>query len=120
MTISTDLSSAMLRRAVQLKEQIENLEKELDQILSQSGRPQQQRSVAMARSRPGISPAGRARIVAAQKRRWAIHRAQAKSTRTNSSARTSTKAPKGGIPPELRAKLAAQAKARWAKVKALG
>jgi hypothetical protein len=72
----------------------------------------------MTRRHPGISPAGRARIVAAQKRRWAMHRAQAKATRSHSSASTSTKAPKGGIPPELRAKLAARAKARWAKVKA--
>jgi len=118
MTILTDVSSALLRRAVQLKEQIENLEKELNTILGQSG---PRRSMAMTRSRPGISPAGRARIVAAQKRRWAIHRAQAKAaTRSNSSARTSMKAPKGGIPPALRAKLAAQAKARWAKVKAMG
>ena len=107
----------MLRRAVQLKEQIENLEKELNTILGQTG---PQRSMAMARSRPGISAAGRARIVAAQKRRWAMHRAQAKATHSNSSARTATKAPKGGIPPQLRAKLAAQAKARWAKVKAMG
>ena len=118
MTILTDVSSALLRRAVQLKEQIEDLEKELNGILSQSG---PQRSMAMSRSRPGISPAGRARIVAAQKRRWAMHRAQAKAaTRSSSSTRTSAKAPKGGIPPELRAKLAAQAKARWAKVKAIG
>lgn len=117
MTILTDLSSAALRRAVQLKEQIEVLERELNILLGQSG---PKRSVPMSRSRPGISPAGRARIVAAQKRRWAMHRAQAKSARSNASARTSTKAPKGGIPPELRAKLAAQAKARWAKVKAMG
>jgi hypothetical protein len=116
MTILTDVSSALLRRAVQLKEQIEELEKELNNILGQTG---SERSMAMSRSRPGISPAGRARIVAAQKRRWAMHRAQAKAARSNSSARTSTKAPKGGIPPELRAKLAAQAKARWAKVKAM-
>jgi hypothetical protein len=117
MTILTDLSSAMLRRAVQLKEQIEKLENELNTILGESG---SQRSMAMTRSRPGISAAGRARIVAAQKRRWAMHRAQAKAAHTISSARTSTKAPKGGSPPALRAKLAAQAKARWAKVKAMG
>lgn len=118
MTILTDVSSALLRRAVQLKEQIEELEKELNGILGQT--PGAPRSMPMTRNRPGISPAGRARIVAAQKRRWATHRAQAKAARTNSSARTATKAPKGGIPPELRAKLAAQAKARWAKVKATG
>ncbi len=105
----------MLRRAVQLKEQIESLESELNKILAE----QQPRAMAMGRPHPGISPAGRARIVAAQKRRWAMHRAQAKATRSNSSARTSIKAPKGGIPPALRAKLAAQAKARWAKVKAM-
>ncbi len=118
MTILTDVSSALLRRAVQLKEQIEGLEKELNNILGQTS---PKRSMAMTRSRPGISPAGRARIVAAQKRRWAMHRAQAKAaTRSSSSARIATKAPKGGIPPQLRAKLAAQAKARWAKVKSMG
>jgi hypothetical protein len=119
MTILTDLSSAMLKRAVQLKEQIEDLERELNQILCQSGGGQQ-RAMAMSRRHPGISAAGRARIIAAQKRRWAMHRAQAKAARSNSSAKTSVKAPKGGIPPELRAKLAAEAKARWAKVKGQG
>jgi hypothetical protein len=119
MTILTDVSSALLRRAVQLKEQIEELEKELNGVLSQTGG--RQRSMAMTRQHPGISAAGRARIVAAQKRRWAMHRAQAKAaTRSSSSARTSVKAPRGGIPPALRAKLAAQAKARWAKVKSQG
>jgi hypothetical protein len=116
MRILTDLSSAMLRRAVQLKEQIETMEGELNKILGEE-RP---RAMAMARRHPGISEAGRARIVAAQKKRWAMHRAQAKASRSNSSARTSVKAPKGGIPPALRQKLAAQAKARWAKVKAQG
>jgi hypothetical protein len=116
MRILTDLSSAMLRRAVQLKEQIETLESELNKVIGEE-RP---RAMAMARRHPGISAAGRARIIAAQKKRWALHRAQAKAARTNSSARTSMKAPKGGIPPALRAKLAAQAKARWAKVKSMG
>jgi len=106
----------MLRRAVQLKEQIENLENELNKILGE----ERSNAMAMARKHPGISAAGRARIIAAQKKRWAIHRAQAKAARVNSSARTSMKGPKGGIPPALRAKLAAQAKARWAKVKAMG
>jgi hypothetical protein len=102
-----------------LKEQIEGLERELNKVIGESG-VTPQRSMAMSRHHPGISPAGRARIVAAQKRRWAMHRAQAKAARSNTSARTSMKAPKGGIPPALRQKLAAQAKARWAKVKAMG
>jgi hypothetical protein len=112
---TTDISSAALRRAVELKEQIERLQNELDRILSQ----QRPRSMAMTRHHAGISDAGRARIVAAQKKRWALHRAQAKAATRSSSASTSTKSPRGGIPAELRAKLAAQAKARWAKVRSM-
>jgi hypothetical protein len=62
------LSSKQLRRAAAIKEKIAKLEKELGQLLgSGSG------STAAATPRKGrkLSAAGRARIVAAAKARWA-------------------------------------------------
>jgi hypothetical protein len=61
-----DLTPQQLRRAATLKEKIASLQIELDQLLSGVAGP------ALS-PKPGrkISEAGRARIVEAQKRRWA-------------------------------------------------
>lgn len=60
-----DLSPQQLRRAARLKERIHKLQGELDQILSGAV------SDEAMRPKRKMTDAGRARIVAAQKRRWA-------------------------------------------------
>jgi len=108
-----NLSSKQLNRAAQLKEKIETLESELQALLGGSAP-----ATSTAGQRSGtrtISAAGKARIAAAQRARWA------KARGSNGTASTSS-APKGRrrMSPAARAKLAKAARARWAKAKAAG
>jgi hypothetical protein len=83
------LSSSQLRRAATIQERIEQLERELNQMLGSSGgataRAGQRASSSgnTSRQRRGgggrsgsISSAGRARIAEAQRKRWASYRKQ--------------------------------------------
>lgn len=63
-----NLSAQQLRRAAAIKEQIQSLEKELGGILGSSTQPV---AVAAPKKRRKMSAAGRARISAAAKARWA-------------------------------------------------
>ena len=103
----SSLSSEQLRRAADLKEEIEALNKELASIL---GAPAS--IPAKAPKKRGMSAAGRARIAAAQKARWAKIKG----------AKPASKAPakKRTISAAGRARISAAAKARWAKAKAAG
>jgi len=103
MTDLLNLSTAKLRRIVALKQQIEKLSAKLESLAGGSaapvGRP--------AKKKWTMSAAGRAKIAAAARARWAkVHAAgkPAKKKRTMSAA--------------ARAKIAAAARARWAKVRA--
>lgn len=61
----SNLSAAQLRRAAQIKEQLDNLQTELNKILGgESG------AAGTRGGKRQLSPAARARIVAAQKARW--------------------------------------------------
>jgi ElaB/YqjD/DUF883 family membrane-anchored ribosome-binding protein len=62
------LSARQLRRAADIKDKIQSLEKELEQILGSSTKPA---TPAAPKKRRKMSAAGRARIAAAQKARWA-------------------------------------------------
>ncbi len=95
-----NLSVSDLRKAANLKERIEALEKELSQLLGSETAPRKR----------GMSAAGRARIVAAQKARWAKVHA--------SSGGAKTKKKKRGMSAAGRARIIAAQKARWAKVRA--
>ena len=82
---TTTPSVAALRRAIEITEQIGKLESELNGILDGKGSsaPVAARSVAPAAAAPvkkrrKMSPEARARIVAAQKARWAKVRAAKK------------------------------------------
>jgi hypothetical protein len=68
------LSPQQLRRAADLKEKIESLQGELDRVLSGSGSMVRGRK-AGKRRRNRMSAAGRARIAAAARARWARFRA---------------------------------------------
>ncbi len=110
----SSLTTTQLRRAADLKEKIDGLTKELNALLGTATV-----AVAKAPKKGGMSAAGRAKIAAAAKARWA----KIKAAKPASAAKVAVKAPakkKGGMSAAGRAKIAAAAKARWAKVKAAG
>lgn len=98
-----ELSITQLKRAVILKERIARLEKELSALVGTSG-------VGPTR-KGGMSAAGRARIAAAQKKRWAKIKAG------QTSVGTAAKPAKRKMSAAGRAAISAAAKARWARVK---
>ena len=131
-----NLTPAQLRQAADLKEQIAGLNKELTAIFGGIATPAPITAAkpVVAVKKGGMSAAGKARIVAAQKLRWAkINAAKAKSapvTKPAAKAVAAVKSPlravavakparkKGKISPEGMARIIAATKARWAKVRA--
>jgi hypothetical protein len=105
-----NLSSKQLRKAATLKEKIQSLEKELGQIL---GSPNKAVAHAVPKKRRKMSAAGRARIIAAQKVRWAKVKGRKSAAKPAKKARRKMSA-------AGRAKIAAAAKARWKMAKAQG
>ncbi len=104
-----NLSVKQLRRAVNIKDKIQSLENRLNQIL---GSPAKAVTVAVPkRKKRKMSAAGRAKIAAAQKARWAKAKGR-KAKQTQPKKRTMSAAG--------RARISAAAKARWAKAKAAG
>jgi hypothetical protein len=101
----SNLSAEQLRHAATIKDQIEGLQSELDGLLGSS-------SPATGTGRRGMSAAGRARIAAAQKARWAKLKSGNAAKSTGKGRRKMSAA--------ARAKIAAAAKARWKKAKATG
>jgi hypothetical protein len=67
------LSARQLRRAADIKDQVQTLETELGQILGSSTKPA---ALAAPKRRRKMSAAGRARMSAAAKARWAKIRAE--------------------------------------------
>jgi len=109
----TNLTAQQLRRAADLQEQIQSLREELAEILSSPIAPPSRATAAKAPKRQ-ISAAGKARIAAAARARWARYRAaKPKSARPASN-------PKRTISAAGRARIAAVARARWARAKASG
>lgn len=68
MSAINQLTPAQLRKAASLKEQIAKLEKQLAGILGSATAPAPARPAPKKR---GMSAAGRARVAAAQRERWA-------------------------------------------------
>ena len=104
----SSLTSAQLKRAANLKEQLESLGAELADLLGGNGATVKSAGLPVKKGK--FSPAGLARLRAAQKARWArVHAANgikpAKKARRKMSAAG-------------RAKIAAGARARWAAVRA--
>jgi len=106
MNVIANLSAQQLRRAADIQEKIAELQNELASYLGESAST----SAPVPRRKFRMSAAGRARIIAAQKARWAKVKSAkgpaAKGRRTMSAT--------------ARAKIAAAARARWAKAKASG
>ena len=118
MSLIHHLSVKQLLQAADLKERIAGLENQLEQLLGT-------KAARIAASKPvvkksGISAAGKARIVAAQKLRWAkINAAKAKTAPVAKLVPATTKpAKKFTMSAAAKAKISAAAKLRWARVKA--
>lgn len=106
-----NLSVQQLRQAANLKEKIAALEKELSQILGSKATP----VAAKAPKKGGMSAAGRARIAAAARARWAKINAAKAVVKVAAPAKKKFK-----MSAAAKAKISAAAKARWAKIKATG
>ena len=103
-----NLSAQQLRRAANIKDKIQSLENELGRILGASTKSSN--AVAPKKKRK-MSAAGRAKIAAGQKARWAKAKGQKMKQSQPKKRKMSAAA---------RAKISAAAKSRWAKAKAAG
>ena len=120
-----NLTPSQLRQAADLQERIAKLQSELIALSGGVIESAPATTKPAANKKRGMSAAGKARIVAAQKLRWAkIKAAKAKTVskpaaKPAPAAKPSAKAViKRNISPESRAKMAAAAKAMWAAKKA--
>ena len=109
MSTFANLSIRQLREALALREQIESLERELNEI-SDGGIPAT--AAPAAGGRRTMSASARARIGAAQRARWAKQR--------ESSVPAAMGKPRRKVSAAVRAARSAAAKARWKKAKAAG
>jgi len=118
----SSLTSAQLRRAADLQEQIEALNGQLAGVLAGNGSTRAPETSPVPVSEPvktrkkyKLSAAGRAKKVAAQKARWAKAKASAEpSDKTEVEPVKKRKK----MSAASKAKIAAAAKARWARVRA--
>jgi len=105
----SSLTSAQLKRAAELKEQLETLTAELDGLLGNGVVTLLAEPVKKGK----FSAAGLARLRAAQKARWAKIKGAKGTTEAKPEKKARRKMSAAG-----RAKIAAGARARWAKVRA--
>jgi truncated hemoglobin YjbI len=105
-----NLSVSHLKRAAEIKEQIERLNKELSAIF---GSPASSRSAPKAKRT--MSALARKKIAAAQRARWAELR---RANSTTPAVRPAAQATKNTMSPATRKKLSAKLKAYWARKKA--
>jgi hypothetical protein len=107
---SLDVSTDQLRRALQIKEQIESLEQQLTSLLSGGASTRNPNLLSAGKGRRTMSASARARIAAAQRARWAKVK---KNGAAGASPRKRRKMSAAG-----RARIAAAARARWARYNA--
>jgi len=114
----SNLTPSQLRKAADLKEQIEKLQNELSLIQDGEAAPVVTAPVVVKSSGRKFSAAGLARIREAQKKRWAkVHADTEPAVKAVKVIKTSKPGKRGPkkMSPEARAKIAAAQKARWAK-----
>ena len=111
-----NLTPTQLRQAADLKEKIEKLQAELNQLQGTKNAPVSDPAAKPAKRK--ISAAGIAKIRAAQKARWAVIKGTAKPAAAPKPATQPVKQGRRKMSAEARARIAAAAKARWAKVRA--
>src|SRR6266508_6261475 len=107
-----DLTISQLKRATSIKEQIEDLNKELRSILGASAR-----SGAAPKKKRTMTAAMKKQLAAARKARWANLRRANPATQ---SVKPAAKAKKKTFSAATRAKLSAKLKAYWAAKKKTG
>jgi hypothetical protein len=127
-----NISPRQLRKAADLQERIQSLQKELGQLL---GGPAETAATKAPKKKRKMSAAGRARIAAAAKARWAKIKRTAPKKKLSAQGLANIRAgvakrmaargksvqkPKRKLSAAGRARLVALAKARWAKVKKAG
>jgi hypothetical protein len=122
MSSINNLSIQQLRQAADLKEKIAGLEKQLSAVLGSAPKAAAAPTPA-PKKKGGMSAAGKARIVAAQKARWAKIKAAKAVKPVVKAAAPAAKVAKPAkkkfvMSAAAKAKISAAAKARWAKIKA--
>jgi hypothetical protein len=105
-----NLSVQQLRRIINLKDKIVALEKKLSQLFGSTAKSV---TAKAPKKRRKMSAAGRAKIAAAARARWAKVKGRKSSVQPVKKARRKMSA-------AARAKIAAAARARWKKAKAAG
>ncbi|MDB6065860.1 MAG: hypothetical protein JWR26_2068 [Pedosphaera sp.] len=111
----SNISVHQLKRAVIIREQIEQLEAELSGIFGEAPAPAEPATNGHT-GRRKMSASARAKIAAAQRKRWAKQRkAEGKSPKASA---TAPKKRKHKMSAAGRAAISAAATARWAKAKA--
>jgi hypothetical protein len=113
MTNLTDLTVSQLNHIVAIREKIEKLQGQLDSLVA--GGEISSPSSGKAPKKRRMSAAGRARIAAAARARWARFRGAAPKKAAKPAKKKDRR-----MSPAVRAKLAEIARARWAKVRADG
>jgi hypothetical protein len=113
-----NLSSKQLLKAADLKEKIAALELEFATILGGNGIPSSLKAAKTAKK--GMSAAGRARIAAAQKARWAKVKAAKPAKAVQPAQVTKPGTIKRTMSAAAKAKISAAAKKRWKRAKATG
>ena len=114
------LSLEQLKQVISIKEEIASLEQKLAKMAGGKALPAKSPEGPVKKARKGISSAGRARIAAAQKARWAkvkgtVPPPVAKPAIVKAS--KPTKKAKRKLSPEGRAKIVTALKKRWAEKK---
>lgn len=107
-----------LKRALSIQEQIERLQAELQTLLGTGATPWPKPTASAekpAKKKSGMSAAGRARIAAAQKARWAKVKGTTEAPKTVAEPKAKKKSRK--MSPEARARIVAAQKKRWAAFK---
>ena len=104
-----DLTTAQLKQAVHMREQIESLQEKLDALLGGSSTHTPKRKLGRPTGKRTMSAESRAKMAAGQKARWA--KINGESSTKAAPAKASPK--KKVMSPEAKAKIAAAMKARW-------
>lgn len=120
---NTSPSVAQLKRALVIAEQIQKLEGELASLLgapsSKSTHDATSLTAGKSDNKRSLSPAARARIVAAQKARWAKVKGTSGETPASTPKAAKKVKAKRNISPEARQKMADAARRRWELVKGI-
>ena len=115
-----NITSAQLRKAADLQEQIQELQQQVNQILGGEV-PVPAQPTEAPKKKGEMSAAGRAAISAAAKARWAKRKGISFTTFPSTSVKPApTNKPKIQRSAAWKAAMSASAKARWAQIKAQG